>query len=77
MEENELILDQFANAILKRGENHYLTAFYNHKLMTEVAIHKNLRFNLLAYYKSVASAHSGVFPWDMLSIEKSNQNLKM
>ena len=62
MEENELILDQFANAILKRGENHYLTAFHNHKLMTEVAIHKNLRLNLLAYHKSVASAHSGVFP---------------
>ena len=73
MEENELILDQFANAILKRGENHYLTAFHNHKLMTEVAIHKNLRLNLLAYHKSVASAHSGVFPMGYV-IDRKNQS---
>lgn len=67
MEENELILDQFANAILKRGDNHYLTAFHNHKLMTEVAIHKNLRLSVLAFHKSVASAHSGVFPMGFLT----------
>ena len=67
MEENELILDQFANPILKRGDNHYLTAFHNHKLMTEVAIHKNLRLSVLAFHKSVASAHSGVFPMGFLT----------
>ena len=76
MEENELILDQFANAILKRGEIHYLTAFHNHKLMTEVAIHKNLRLNLLAYHKSVASAHSGVFPMGYVIDRKIQSKFK-
>lgn len=48
MEDNQLILDQFANAIFKRGDNNFLTAFHNHKLLTEVAIQENLRLGLLA-----------------------------
>ena len=62
-----MILDQFANAIFKRGNNHFLTAFHNHKLFTEVAIHENLRLGVLAYHKSIASAHSGVFPMGFIT----------
>lgn len=67
MEDNQLILDQFANAIFKRGNNHFLTAFHNHKLFTEVAIHENLRLGVLAYHKSIASAHIGVFPMGFIT----------
>ena len=62
LQENTLILDQFANAILKRGDNHYLTAFHNYRFMTEVAIHKNLRLSVTAFHNNIESAHTGLFP---------------
>jgi hypothetical protein len=74
MQENQLLLDQFANAILKRGDNHFLTSFENHSLFTEVAFHENLPLSLLAYHKKVASAHSGLFPMGYLSDQTIKSN---
>ena len=44
--------------------------------MTEVAIHKNLRLNLLAYQKSVAFTHSGVFPMGYVIDRKIQSKFK-